>query len=300
MNKQLGRCFVTGAAGFLGSHMVDFLLEKGHEVIGYDNFSTGKHVFLECAKQNTHFKLITADLLDNDSLQQSMQHCHWVFHFAANADVRFGLEHPKKDLEQNTVATFNVLESMRVNNIKNIVFSSTGSVYGEAKIIPTPEDHPFPLQTSLYGASKLAAEALIAAYCEGFHMQAYIFRLVSLLGERYTHGHIVDFYQQLKKDPSHLKILGDGHQKKSYIYVLDAIQAMWCALQTSNVKTNIFNVGTQEYSEVNDSIDWISDYLGLMPKRSYSGGERGWVGDNPFIFLILKKYVHWGGNLPIA
>ena len=218
--------FVTGGAGFIGSNMVDRLLsEPENEVVAYDNFSTGRREFLEDALKNDRFTLVEGDTLDLDTLTQAMAGADFVFHFAANADVRMGCEHPKKDLEQNTIATFNVLEAMRANGIKRIGFSSTGSVYGEAEVIPTPEDAPFPIQTSLYGASKLACEGLLAAYAEGFGYTAYIFRFVSILGERYTHGHVFDFCKRLKDDPKHLHILGDGHQKKSYLMKKHLLQA---------------------------------------------------------------------------
>lgn len=281
--------FVTGCAGFIGSNLVDRLLQKGHQVVGYDNFSTGLHSFLLNAKKTDRFRLAEGDLLDQSALIECMQGCDVVVHLAANADVRFGLEHPDKDLQQNTIATFNVLEAMRVNNIKRIAFSSTGSIYGEAKTIPTPENEFFPIQTSLYGASKLASEALIQAYSEGFGFQSYIFRFVSILGERYTHGHVFDFYKQLVSHPDRLSILGNGLQKKSYLYIQDCIDAILFAMDKASEKVNIFNLGTNEYCQVNDSIQWICDYLGLNPKREYSGGERGWVGDNPFIFLDCSR-----------
>ena len=212
-----------------------------------------------------------------------------VFHFSANADVRFGTDHPRKDMEQNTIATYNVLEAMRSCGIRKIAFSSTGSVYGESSVIPTPEDGPFPIQTSLYGASKAACEGLISAYCEGFGFQSWIFRFVSILGERYTHGHIFDFYQKLKKDPTCLAVLGNGKQRKSYLYVQDCIDAIMLAVEKADEKVNIFNLGVDGYVEVNDSIGWICQELGVSPRLDYSGGDRGWIGDNPFIFLDTKK-----------
>ncbi len=283
------RYFVTGCAGFIGSNLVDRLLQEGHEVIGYDNFSTGLPDFLAAAKQSPHFTLIEGDLLNKELITQSIKNAAVVFHLAANADVRFGTSHPHKDLEQNTLATFNVLEAMRINGVKKIAFSSTGSVYGEANIFPTPEDAPFPVQTSLYGASKLAAEGLIQAYCEGFGFQSYIFRFVSILGERYTHGHVFDFYQQLCKSPTQLHVLGNGKQRKSYLYIQDCIDAVLCALEKADDKVNIFNLGTDEYCEVNHSIQWIAEHLSLSPELIYTGGERGWIGDNPFIFLACDK-----------
>jgi len=283
------RVFVTGAAGFIGSHMVDRLLAAGHSVVGFDNMSTGQRRFLAGALGHPQFSFHQADLLDRTSLAQAMEGAELVVHFAANADVRFGTEHPRKDLEQNTIATWNVLEAMREHGSKRIVFSSTGSVYGEPDIFPTPETCPFPIQTSLYGASKLAAEGLIQAYCEGFGLQGYIFRFVSILGERYSHGHVFDFYQQLAEHPEHLHVLGNGHQRKSYLYVQDCIDGILAAIERANDKVNIFNLGTDEYCEVNDSIGWICEHLGLRPKFTYSGGERGWVGDSPFIQLDCSR-----------
>jgi len=281
--------FITGVAGFIASNLADRLLSSGHTVTGYDNFSTGQEAFIASAFQNPNFQLIRADVLDLPALTEAMRGADFVFHLAANADVRFGTDHPRKDLEQNTIATYNVLEAMRVNNIKHIAFSSTGSVYGEAKIIPTPEDAPFPVQTSLYGASKLAGEGLIAAYCEGFGFTGYIFRFVSILGERYTHGHVFDFYKNLSENPNELPVLGNGRQRKSYLYIQDCIDAMLCVIEKTHDKVNIYNLGADEYCEVNDSIGWISSHLGLNPERKYSGGERGWIGDNPFIFLDTTK-----------
>lgn len=282
-------CIVTGCAGFIGSNLVDRLLARGYRVTGIDNFSTGQRRFLEAALKNPAFKLVEGDLLDLPFLIQAFNGSDTVFHFAANADVRFGTEHPRRDLEQNTIATFNVLEAMRANGIKRIAFSSTGSVYGEAVVIPTPEDAPFPVQTSLYGASKLACEGLIAAYCEGFGFQSWIFRFVSILGERYTHGHVFDFYKQLRDDPTQLRVLGNGKQRKSYLYIQDCLDAMQLAVEKATDKVNIFNLGVDGYCQVNDSIGWISQTLGVQPKVEYTGGDRGWIGDNPFIFLDTKK-----------
>jgi UDP-glucose 4-epimerase len=295
------RVLVTGAAGFIGSNMVDRLLVAGHDVVGLDNLSTGQWRFLEEARRNPRFSFHRGDLLQRGSLLEAMQGAELVVHLAANADVRFGTEHPRKDLDQNMIATWNVLEAMREEGCKRIVFASTGSVYGEPEIFPTPETCPFPVQTSLYGASKLAAEGLIQAYCEGFGMQGYIFRFVSILGERYTHGHVFDFYRQLAEHPDRLHVLGDGHQRKSYLYVQDCIDAILLALDRAKGKVNTFNLGTDEYCEVNDSIGWICEYLGLRPKLTYSGGERGWIGDSPFIFLdcLRIRALGWRPRLSI-
>ena len=293
--------FVTGAAGFIGSNLTDCLLREGHRVVGYDNFSTGKRRFLEEACKNGDFTLVEADVLDLERLSAAMAGCEFVFHLAANADVRFGTEHPRRDLEQNTIATFNVLEAMRANGVRRIAFSSTGSIYGEPDVFPTPESAPFPTQTSLYGASKLAGEGLIQAYCEGFGFQGFIFRFVSILGERYSHGHVFDFYRSLRSNPNELRVLGNGRQRKSYLYVHDCIDAILAAIECSRNRANIFNLGCEEYCQVNDSIAWIAEHLGLDPVLTYTGGDRGWIGDSPFIFLDTAKIrsFGWKPNLTI-
>ena len=281
--------FVTGAAGFIGSNLVDRLLRDGEVVVGYDNLSTGMPEFIVSASGHRSFTFVQGDLLDTRSLAEAMRGANRVVHLAANADVRFGLAHPRKDLEQNTIATFNVLEAMRANGVREIAFSSTGSIYGEAAVVPTPEDAPFPVQTSLYGASKLACEGMIAAYAEGYRIKARIFRFVSILGQRYSHGHVFDFMVQLAKNQNRLHILGDGEQCKSYLHVDDCIEAMLLALHTGDEQIAIFNLGTVEVCRVLDSVDWIIGRLKLSPQLSFSGGRQGWIGDNPLIHLDTSR-----------
>jgi UDP-glucose 4-epimerase len=290
--------FVTGAAGFIGSNLVDRLLADGVAVTGWDNLSTGQLRFLDGAGQHPRFKLVRGDNLDLPALTAAMRGADFVFHLAANADIKDGWNHPRKDLEQNTIATFNVLEAMRANGVRRIAFSSTGSVYGEALVTPdrpTPETDAFPVQTSLYAASKTAGEGLISSYAEGGQLdEAYLFRFVSILGERYTHGHVFDFYQQLVAHPDHLRVLGDGKQRKSYLYVQDCIDALLHVTRAHTARdakhrTQVYNLGTPEYVEVNQSIGYICAALGLKPRLDYTGGDRGWIGDNPFIFLDTKK-----------
>lgn len=281
--------FVTGAAGFIGSHVVDRLLADGHDVVGYDNLSTGRERFLEQAAASPRFRFVRGDTLDAEGLQAAMTGAETVFHLAANADVRFGTDHPRRDLEQNTIATANVLEAMRRSGARRIAFSSTGSVYGEPEVFPTPETCPFPVQTSLYGASKLAAEGQIAAYCAGFGFQAWIFRFVSILGERYSHGHVFDFYRKLLADPREIEVLGDGRQRKSYLYVGDCVDAIMAALAKGDAGCTILNLGADEYCTVDDSLGWICAELGVDPRRRYTGGARGWVGDSPFIYLDTAR-----------
>jgi UDP-glucose 4-epimerase len=205
--------------------------------------------------------------------------------------VRHGLEHPRRDLEQNTIATSNVLEAMRAQGVTRIAFASTGSVYGEPEVFPTPEDAPFPLQTSLYGASKLAGEGLIEAYACGYGFTGLICRFVSILGERYTHGHVFDFYCALKRDPAHLRVLGDGRQEKSYLYVGDCISAILTAAENHHDQAgaHIYNLGTEETVVVDDSVRIITEHLGLSPEIEHTGGQRGWTGDSPLIHLDTSR-----------
>ena len=297
----MNKVFVTGACGFIGSNLIDRLLKDGYKVVGWDNLSTGRIKFIEEALNNPNFTLIEGDNLNVSALSDAMIGCDVVFHLAANADVRFGLNHPSKDLNQNTIATFNVLQAMKERGIKKIIFSSTGSVYGESKKIPTPENDEFPIQTSLYGASKVACESLIQAYSEGYGFESYIFRFVSILGERYTHGHIFDFYKQLIDHPEYLNVLGDGTQRKSYLYVQDCVDAMLHVLTlNSETKVNIYNLGTNEYVQVNDSVRFILEHLNLKPEIRYSGGNKGWIGDNPFIFLDTTKIRNTGWNAKLT
>jgi UDP-glucose 4-epimerase len=293
---------VTGAAGFIGSNLVDRLINDGHDVLGIDNLSTGRIKFLKSSLDSKKFTFLVGDITNIEFLLDCFVGYDFVYHLAANADVRFGLNHPFKDIEQNIIGTYNVLEAMRANNIFNIGFASTGSVYGEASQIPTFENAPFPVQTSLYGSSKLSGEGLITSYCEGFKFKANIFRFVGILGERYTHGHIYDFYKKLKKDSTQLEILGDGKQRKSYLYVQDCLDAMLIAEKNLKYKINIYNLGVDSFCEVVDSVEIICRELNMSPKLSFTGGVRGWVGDNPFIFLETSKIrsLGWTPKFTIA
>ncbi len=285
------RACITGGAGFIGSNLADQLLERGVEVVIIDDLSTGRREFLAGAIAAKGVRLIEGDVLDMAVLEDAVEGCDWVFHLQANADLRRGLEHPKRDLEQNTIATSNVLEAMRARGVKQIMFASTGSVYGEPEIFPTPEDAPFPVQTSLYAASKLAGEGLIAAYATGFGFTGVICRFVSALGERYTHGHVFDFYRALKRDPSRLRVLGDGCQEKSYVYVQDCVSALLVAAgyHEADPGTHIYNLGTDETLLVDESVALIAEHLSLSPEIEHMGGRRGWVGDSPLIRLDTTR-----------
>jgi UDP-glucose 4-epimerase len=281
---------VTGGAGFIGSHVVDALVGRGAKVTVIDNFVTG---YRELVRPGPEVTLVEADLLDYATVGRALAGQDFVFHLAANADVKDGLLHPRKDIEQNIIATQNVLEAMRANGVKHVAFSSTGALYGDTPVLPTPEDAPFPIQTSLYGASKVAAEGLLTAYAYGYGFQTWIFRFVSLLGPRYSHGHVIDFWRKLRRDPTVLDVLGDGHQKKSYLHVSDCVRAMLTAIDRAQhpeaAPVSIFNLGHPGMLEVNESIGIICRELGIKPELRYSGGERGWVGDAPRILLDTKK-----------
>lgn len=283
------RAFVTGGAGFIGSNLVDRLLHLGHEVVVFDNFSTGQQVFVDHNLKNPAYLLIEGDVLDKAILTSAMRDCDFVFHFQANADVRGGMVNTLVDLDQNIIGTHHVLEAMKINDIRKIAFASSATVYGEPEQIPTPEDIA-PIQTSLYGASKYSAEALIQAYCEYFELQSWIFRFVSFMGPRYTHGVIYDFMKKLRDNPKELNILGDGTQRKSYLHVADGVEAILLAIEKTDNKSNIFNLGNIDWINVTDLADVVCEALGLSDvKYKFSGGKRGWLGDTPFVHLDITK-----------
>ena len=283
------RAFITGGAGFIGSHIVDRLAQDGTDVTIYDNFSTGQEEFISQHSANPKVRVVRADVLDGQRLKREMANCDFVFHLQANADVRGGTQLTRVDLEQNTIATWNVLEAMRINGIRRMVFASSATVYGEADVFPTPESYA-PLQTSLYGASKLAGEAMLQAYAEYFNITCYIFRFVSWIGERYTHGVIFDFIKKLRANAQVLEILGDGKQRKSYLDVIDGVNGIFYAVQYAKERKNLFNLGHDEFMNVLDLADIIVEELGLKGVRyCTTGGERGWLGDSPFVHLDTTK-----------
>ncbi len=285
------RACITGGAGFIGSNLADRLSADGVEVVIVDDFRTGRREFVSEALGRPGVSLIEGDVLDMALLEEAFEGCDWVFHLQANADVRRGLDHPRRDLEQNTLATSNVLEAMRARGVSRIMLASSGSVYGEPEVFPTPEDAPFPVQTSLYAASKLASEGLIEAYATGYGFTGLICRFVSILGERYTHGHVFDFFCALKRDPTRLRVLGDGRQEKSYLYVGDCIAAILAGAEHHHDEAgaHIYNLGTEETVVVDDSVKIITDHLSLSPEVEHTGGRRGWTGDSPLILLDTAR-----------
>ncbi len=279
---------VTGAAGFIGSHLVDALSNRNCKIIAIDNLSSGKIDHVEHHLNANYFEFHKKDLASDD-LTPLMKDVDIVFHLAANPDVRSSAINPKEHIDQNFIATYNLLEAMRKNDVEKIVFTSTSTVYGTAKQIPTPEDYGPLLPESVYGATKLACEALISSYCYTYGMKAWIFRLANVIGPRLTHGVIYDFVQKLRKNPNELEILGDGNQTKSYIYVKDCIDGMLFALEKAKETVNVFNLGSEDRIRVVEIAEIVCRKMGLNPEFKFTGGKRGWKGDIPIMQLDITK-----------
>jgi UDP-glucose 4-epimerase len=293
------KVLVTGGAGFIGSHIVDSLVDRKAEVIIYDNLSTGNLFYLERKREQVQF--VKGDILETARLARAMEGVDFVFHLAANADVRRGIENTHIDLQQNVIGTHSVLEAMKAQAVKAIAFSSSATVYGEPEVFPTPENIGV-MQTSVYGASKLAGEAYIQAYCEYYEMRSYIFRFVSWIGERYSHGVIYDFVKKLQQNPEEMEILGDGSQKKSYLYVKDGVAGIFHAIKSFQEPKNVFNLGHHGYLPVTELADIIVDEMKLKNvKYRYTGGIRGWIGDSPLVSLDTAKLNQhgWTPNVSI-
>ncbi len=288
------KALVTGGAGFIGSHLVDELMRQGQHVVVYDNFSTGFRRHLDPALKTGRVTIIEGDTLDLPKLKSALQDVSTVFHLAANADVRGGMRNTGIDVEQNILGTHSVLEAMRAQSVREIVFTSSATVYGEPDRFPTPEDQPL-IQTSLYGASKLAAEAMIQAYGEYFGIRSYCFRFVSWIGERYSHGVVRDFVQKLMANPKELEILGDGEQRKSYLHVADGIRGIFSAMDSLKGRKNVLNLGHVEFMNVKDLANIVCEEMGLTKVAyRFTGGTRGWLGDSPFVLLDISKIQRTG------
>jgi len=292
LDFDIKKAVVTGGSGFIGSHIVDFLVDViGADTTVYDNLSTGDRSLVEHHKNKTNFHFIEADVLDLDTLEKSFGGADTVVHFQANADVRGGIENRRIDLEQNTISTWNVLECMKRQGVKNIAFSSSATIYGEPETFPTPEDIA-PLQTSLYGASKFCGEAMIQAYCEYFGMRSFIYRFVSWTGERYSHGVVYDFYKKLKASPNKLEILGNGKQNKSYLDVTDGVNGIMTAIAKSEGNKNIYNLGHDDFINVLAVADIICEEMGLTDVEyaiEDPNKDRGWIGDSPVVHLDTSR-----------
>lgn len=283
------KILITGGAGFIGSHLADALIGN-HEIIIFDNLSSGRMEFIAHHETDSRFGFIQGDLLDQAEIEKVLEGIDMVYHAAANPDVRLGADDTYVHFEQNIIATYNLLEAMRKKGVAKIAFTSTSTVYGEATVIPTPEDYGPLIPVSLYGASKLACEALITSYCHTFDMQSWIFRFANVVGSRSTHGITVDFVRKLKDDPKHLEILGDGKQRKSYVYVTDCVSGVLHAVVASNDVVNIFNIGTDDTISATEIGDVVVDAMKLQDVDfSYTGGKRGWKGDVPVMALSIEK-----------
>lgn len=275
---------VTGGAGFVGSHLVDLLMKSGAQVTVFDNFSSGRWEFLEHHGESV--KVIQADLLDLEAVKSAMDRIELVYHLAANPDIRLGTTITDTDLKQGTVATYNVLEAMRVNGVKKIAFASSSVVYGEAEVMPTPEDYGPLFPISLYGASKLGSEALITSWVGTFGLQAWLFRFANIVGARGTHGVIFDFIHKLRADPNRLEVLGNGRQEKSYMEVIDCASAMIHLVDSQDEPVNYFNLGSSDTCSVRRIAEIVIEESGLPDVSiEYTGGDRGWAGDVPKAML---------------
>jgi UDP-glucose 4-epimerase len=288
--------FVTGGAGFIGSNMVETLVERGASVIVYDNLSSGKYEFLKHLEGNKKFKFIKADLLDKDRLEAAMREGKpdAVIHMAANPDVRRGAVETDLDLKQGTFATYNVLESMRKNGVKEILFSSSSVVYGIADKKPTREDYGPLLPISLYGSSKLASEGLITAFANLNGMRYFIYRFANVVGRNGTHGVVIDFIKKLRNDPNVLEVLGDGKQRKSYIGVMECVEAMLYVYENSKSEKNLYNIAADDQISVKEIAETVRDRISKGAKIKYTGGKEGWPGDVPDAYLDNSKLKKFG------
>lgn len=282
------RSIVTGGAGFIGSHLVDFLVSSGDDVIIIDSLVSGDKDYVREHLEAGRARLVSADLL-GDGWQEELDGADRVYHLAADPDVREGSADPDRQLNNTIIATHRVLEAMRRANVPEIVFTSTSTVYGEASMIPTPEDYSPMEPVSVYGASKLACEALISAYCHSFSMRSWIFRFANIIGARSGHGVITDFIRKLKENPGELEILGDGKQTKSYLEVRECIRAIMYVAGHSSDIVNTFNIGSEDWVSVTEIADILCLEMNLSPSYRYTGGRRGWIGDVPRMQLDISR-----------
>ena len=289
---------VTGGAGFIGSHLVDALVEQGKKVRVFDNFSSGREEFLSHHMGGESVEIVNGDLLNSEAIMSAMEGIDTVHHMAANPDIRLGTEVTDTDLNQGTIATYNVLEAMRLNGVARISFASSSAVYGEASVMPTPESYGPVMPISLYGASKLASEALITAWVGTFGAKGFIHRFANIVGPRGTHGVIFDFIHKLKRNPSELEVLGDGRQEKSYMEVGDCVDAILHVMDTQNEPLNLFNLGSHDTCSVRRIAEIVVEETGYTDANIvYTGGSRGWAGDIPRAMLGIDKMLATGFNV---
>ena len=283
-------CLVTGGAGFIGSAVVDRLLAEGNRVTVYDDLSSGKEAFISQHFDDINFKFVKADVLDFERLLKEMEGHSAIWHLAANPDIRKGTESTRVDLEQNTLATYNVLEAARRTGAETVVFSSTSTIYGRAKVLPTPEDYGPCLPISLYGASKLACEGLVSAYAELYDMRGWIYRFANIIGRRSTHGILYDLVEKLNRNPAELEVLGDGNQEKSYLLVDECVDGMVFGYENAKDTVNYYNLGAEDQITVRRIVEVLLEETGLEKVEiKYTGGESGWAGDVPKFLLSTEK-----------
>jgi UDP-glucose 4-epimerase len=290
------RALVTGGAGFIGSHLIDRLVARGDQVVVLDNLSSGHLTFLDAHLASGKVVFVEGDICNPVDVQNAMaMDVEYVFHLAANPDIRLGTRITNTDLNQGTVATYNVLEAMRLSGVKNIAFASSSVVYGEHAPMPTPEDYGPCMPISLYGASKQAGEGLISSWVGTFGIRAWVFRFANVIGARGTHGVIFDFIHKLKKDPTRLEVLGDGLQEKSYMEVGDCVNAMLHIMDHTDAPLNLFNLGSHDTASVRRIAEIVVEVTGCHDARiEYTGGDRGWAGDIPKARLAIDKMLESG------
>jgi UDP-glucose 4-epimerase len=290
------KALVTGGLGFIGSHLVDRLLDDEWHVVVLDNLLTGRRSNLARHKRNLRLKVVEGDIRNLETVSKCSRGCDAVFHLAAHALMRVSLSDHRADLEYNIVGTLNVLESMVTNDVPDFVFASTSALYGEAEVTPTPETYSG-IQTSLYGAAKLAGEGYASAFAEFSPIKVWAYRFGTVLGERCRRGAIWDFTHKLLKDPVKLEILGNGKQSKDYMSVKDCVDGIMLGHEKASDRVNIFNLGLQEQTTVDQLADFVIEEMGLSKvKKAYTGGDRGWVGDNPVVYLSTGRIRGLGWN----
>jgi UDP-glucose 4-epimerase len=280
---------VTGGAGFIGSHLVDALVARGDRVAVIDNLSAGTMENLAGHLERGTVTFVRADLLET-GWEDLLEGADMVFHLAADPDVRQSAVRPGRQVQQNIMATTRVLEAMRDHGVRNLGFTSTSTVYGEASVIPTPEEYSPMEPISVYGATKLACEALISAYSHSFGIRSWSFRFANIIGTRSGHGVIPDFVRKLRENPRELEILGDGSQTKSYLGVSECVRAMLFAVEHARQPVNRFNIGSEDWIDVTSIADIVGEAMGLSGvEYRYTGGTRGWVGDVPRMLLSIER-----------
>ncbi|HLJ75316.1 MAG TPA: NAD-dependent epimerase/dehydratase family protein [Thermoanaerobaculia bacterium] len=290
---------VTGAGGFIATNLLPRLLGAAHEVHGIDNFFLGRRDFLARSQDSANFHFHEFDLLDRDRVVKVFRDVRpeLVWHLAANSDIQFGTTYTDFDLKGGTLVTYNVLEAMRLTECKQLIFSSSGSIYGEPAQMPTPEEYGPILPISLYAASKAACETLITAFANNYEIRSWIFRFGNIAGPFPTHGVIRDFILKLQKDPKRLQILGDGKQSKPYVHVEDCLDGMMFGHRHARDLVNLYNLAVPDATSVNEIAQWTIEEMGLDATRvklEYTGGSRGWPGDVPQVRLDTKKMTALG------